>query len=248
MKIYILASGSKGNSTLIVNDNHLLLIDLGLSHKRLIEKLDEIGYSFEQIEAFIFTHDHTDHIGGVDKNVDLSKCYTAKGNLDIPCENELRYYQSYKIASFDITVLPTSHDATNPIGFIIKDQNESLMYMTDTGYVSSANFEYMKDATYYIIESNHDYKMLMQTKRPESLKLRIISDYGHLCNEDSAEVISHLVGNNTKSIILAHLSEEANTPEKALAVYKNIFARNMVSLENINLQCANQWETLKVGE
>ncbi len=249
MKIYVLASGSKGNCTLVCNDEHSIIIDIGISNRKLVNKLNEVSLSLDDIDAFLFTHDHCDHISGVDKHIDRTKCYCAKGTLDdIPIINELKHYETYQIAGFKITILPTSHDAKNPIGFIIEDKHEKLTYMTDTGYISSKNLEYMENSSYYIIESNHDYKMLMNTDRPENLKKRIASDYGHLSNDDSAECISHIVGNKTRTIVLAHLSQEANTPELALITYHNTFKRNNVSLDNIKIICATQNDTLIVKE
>ena len=106
----------------------------------------------------------------------------------------------------------------------------------------------MKNADYYIIESNHNIKKLHQTNRPAHLKLRILSDQGHLNNEASAIYMTELVGPKTKEIILAHLSEEANTPELALAAYKKIFQKSHISLEGINLHCASQREIVLGGK
>lgn len=248
MRFYVFASGSKGNSTLVVSKGKCILIDLGINYKSLCSKLSETPYSLDDIKAILFTHDHIDHIGGISNKIDIHKCYCAKGTLDIDASNELSHYGVYYIGGFKITVLPTSHDAKNPIGFVIEDDGEKLVYMTDTGYVSTKNFEYMKNADHYIMESNYNYKMLMQTNRPESLKLRIIGDSGHLSNEDSAVTLCQLVGEKTKNICLAHISREANTQELALETCRKIFDKYNVSLNNINLMAADQFITLKFGE
>ena len=248
MKFYIFASGSKGNCTLISSNGKTLIIDMGITHKNFIEKLENTPFKFDDINAYLFTHDHNDHIGGVCKKINKEYCYCALGTLDIPLKNELIHYETYEINGFKITVLPTSHDAKNPIGFVIDDGNEKLVYMTDTGYISTKNFEYMRNANHYIIESNYNYKMLMQTSRPESLKLRIVGDCGHLSNEESAATICQLIGDKTQNICLAHISQEANTKELALETYRNIFRKYDVSLENINLFTADQYETVIFGE
>ncbi|MGM9858042.1 MAG: MBL fold metallo-hydrolase [Bacilli bacterium] len=248
MRFYVLASGSKGNATLVVSQDKCILIDLGITYKCLCSKLSEISYSINDIHAILFTHDHADHIGGVCNKIDMKKCYCAKGTLEIDASNELSHYGVYNIDGFKITILPTSHDAINPVGFVIEADGEKLVYMTDTGYVSTRNFEYMKNADHYIMESNYNYKMLMQTNRPESLKLRIIGDSGHLSNEDSAATLCQLVGEKTKNICLAHISREANTKDLALETCRSIFNKYNVSLEHINLIAADQFITLTFGE
>ena len=102
--------------------------------------------------------------------------------------------------------------------------------MTDTGFISEKNLEVMRNADYYIIESNHNIKMLLQTNRPAELKQRILSDFGHLSNEDSALYMSELIGDKTKEIALAHISEEANYNEKALGTYLRILKERIVDI------------------
>ena len=140
---------------------------------------------FNDIEALLLTHDHNDHTKEASYFMP-SKIFCAKGTYEIPSENELEIYESYFIAGFKITVLATSHDATNPVGFILEADDEKLVYMTDTGYVSEKNMELMKNPDYLCIESNHNVKMLFETNRPAVLIKRIIGDFGHLSNEDSA--------------------------------------------------------------
>ena len=104
----------------------------------------------------------------------------------------------------------------------------------------------IKNKTYYIIESNHDVEMLLNSSRPEILKKRILSYEGHLSNEDSAFYMSHLIGEKTKRIVLAHLSEECNTPEKALRTYYDVFNYQNIDVNNIDIKCANQHEVVKL--
>ena len=106
---------------------------------------------------------------------------------------------------------------------MIKGYQETILYMTDTGYVSQKNMKYIDNLDYYIFESNHDVEMLMATKRPLFLKNRIYGDEGHLNNEYSANIMAQVIGNKTKEICLAHLSQEANTKEKALETYHQVF-------------------------
>ncbi len=120
--------------------------------------------------------------------------------------------------------------------------------MTDTGKVLSKSLAKMKNADYYVIESNHDVDMLMATNRPWFLKQRILSNKGHLSNEQSATVMTKCVGSKTKQIILAHLSEEANDPNVALETYKKVFENAKISTENLEIFCANQHYLVEGGE
>ena len=119
--------------------------------------------------------------------------------------------------------------------------------MTDTGVFLEENIPLVKNPTYLIIESNHDIKMLLATKRTFELKQRILGEYGHLCNEDSAVASISIIGENTKEITLAHLSEEANTPETALEAYEKIFAHFHINKDKYLIRCANQWKSLSGG-
>ena len=152
------------------------------------------------------------------------------------------------VEHFTITPIEASHDAENTLGDVIKNKNEKLVYLTDTGMISEKSLSKMKNADYYIIESNHNIRKLHQTNRPASLKLRILSDTGHLSNEASAIYMTELVGSKTKEIILAHLSEEANDPELALKAYRKIFQKAHIDLEKINLHCASQREIVEGGK
>lgn len=247
MEIYILASGSKGNATIVKNKNELILIDMGITLTRLRNELATLNHEVKDIGAVLFTHEHTDHASGVNffnENI----VFATKGTLKKRKHNLLVPYQKTHIMNFSITPLSISHDATMPVGFIIESENEKLVYMTDTGAISEKNLELMKNATYYIIESNHNIKMLLQTNRPAVLKHRILSDVGHLSNEDSALYMSEVIGEQTKEIILAHLSEEANDPEIALKTYERIFRQKFINLENIRLHYAKQWSMTKGGK
>ena len=248
MKFYVLASGSQGNSTFIDFNGVGVLIDCGISKRQLTKCMNECGYELSQIDYVLLTHDHSDH----NKNIhifDSSKVYAPEGCMD--CLEDNHYLKPYEILSFNgFTMIPlkTSHDATNSLGFEFICDEERLIYMTDTGYVSSKNATYMMDADYYIIESNHDVNMLMNTNRPMSLKNRILSDKGHLSNLDSANLMSRLIGGQTKEIVLAHLSQEANTEELALQTYKHVFSEQDKSLDCIQLKVAKQKEIVAGGK
>lgn len=245
MYFHIIASGSKGNACVVIYKQTSILIDMGVSFERLKEGLAEIDLKPENLSAAIFTHDHSDHIKSI-KFLSPKIMYGLKGTLP-SLANEVKLFKPFNIQEFTITPIKVSHDATNPCGYLLQAGNESLVYMTDTGFFCEDNLPIIKNPTYLIIESNHDIQMLLKTNRTYELKTRILSEVGHLCNEDSAIAACEIIGDNTKEIVLAHLSEEANTPEMALEAYKKIFKHFNIPFEKYNIRCANQWTSLTGG-
>lgn len=247
MRYYVFESGSKGNCTLIAANSRYLLIDNGLTVKKFKAYLSSINVTIDEIPTVLVTHSHADHVAGL-KAFSPSCIYSSKSTYPLIDEyHELIPYHQYHLNGFTVTVLPTSHDATGSIGFIIEDDEEKLVYITDTGYIYEKVLDYIKDADYYIFESNHNVRMQLQTGRPQYLIDRIIGDYGHLSNEDSALYLSEVIGKNTKEIILAHLSEEANTPEVAIETFHKIMAKKGRNVSSINVRCAKQKEMVAGG-
>lgn len=248
MKFYVLESGSKGNCTLITSNGHTIMIDNGLSKKKIISKLQEINYTLEDVEALLLTHSHTDHIAGIsvfsDEIIYATKFTYKNTNVD----HQLVPFKEYEIAGFKITCVPTSHDSQGSCGFIIKDNKDTLVYITDTGYIYERVVDMINDATYYIFESNHNVRMLMNTDRPQHLKKRIMGDYGHLSNIDSANYLCDVVGEHTKEIVLAHLSEEANSVDQAMIDLVEVFEERGVDNNKYLIRCASQTKTLVGGE
>ena len=246
MEFHILASGSKGNSTFIYDEGVGILIDCGITRKQLLYKLNSLGFQENNINYVLLTHDHYDHNKNI-KVFDYNICYCGKGCIKgIDVSQEVEPYQVFNLSHYKIFPLSISHDATSPLAFVIEGKNEKLLYMTDTGYVSQKNRQYIANLDYYIIESNHDVEMLMATNRPYFLKRRIQGDNGHLDNIYSARLMVELIGERTKEIVLAHLSEEANSEEKALETYRNIFNDNNIDFDNIKV--ANQVNVVSGGK
>lgn len=246
MYFHIIASGSKGNATVVVINKTRILIDMGISFTRLQDGLKEINLEVKDLDAAIFTHDHTDHISGL-RFLPVKKCYSLEGNLPSLC-NVVEMNKPFFIKEVKITPVKTSHDATNPCGFLIENGDEKLVYLTDTGYIPEDTFEACTNPDYLLIECNHDISMLMKTDRPELLKERIMSDHGHLCNEDSAFASIRIMGEKTKEIVLMHISEEANTPEVALKAYEEIFSLKGINIQSVKISVANQWKSLTGGQ
>lgn len=247
MKLIVVESGSKGNATLVIDEGRILLIDMGVTLTSLKNALSTINKTPLDIDAVLVTHNHVDHVKGM-KYIEPCPIYCVPGVYQSRNTNDITPYEKFMIEHFAITPIRASHDAINTVGFVIKNKNEKLVYLTDTGMIPDRSLSKMKNADYYIIEANHNIKKLHQTNRPASLKLRILSDEGHLSNEASAIYMSELVGKNTKEIILAHLSEEANTPELALKAYTKVFNKCHIDLEKINLHCASQREMVFGGK
>lgn len=219
MKVCVLSSGSKGNTTYIETDNCRILIDAGNTSKYIKEKLEDLGVQPSMLDAILITHTHSDHIKGL-------KLFAGKYDIPVYITNimleTLNYLNNYVILEdeFDIkdmhiNTIKTSHDAPDSRGYIISNNGKSLVYITDTGYINRKYFDILKNRSIYIMESNHDVEMLTNGKYPFLLKQRILSDKGHLSNYDSAKYLSSFIGNNTKYIFLAHLSEDNNTKELA---------------------------------
>lgn len=241
----IISSGSKGNASVVVYKKTVILIDMGISFERLKEGLKEVNLSESDITGAIFTHEHSDHVAGI-RFLSPKIMYGLQGTLPSLC-NVVEVNQPFIVGNFKITPFATSHDAVNPCGYLLEAGEEKMVYMTDTGVFLEENLPLIKNPTYLVIESNHDIKMLLQTKRTYELKNRILSDVGHLCNEDSAIAAVQIIGNNTKEIILAHLSEEANTPELALEAYNKIFKHFHINPNDYLIRCANQHHSLIGG-
>ncbi len=217
MQFHVLASGSKGNCCVIMNHDTKIVIDCGSTQKYLKECFKNISCDIASLDACLITHTHSDHISCL-KLFQHLPIYIEEDlgivNQRRICENEV-----FEINSFKIQTIRLSHD--HPcLGYIIEDAFEKMVYITDTGYLKEQHYERIKDADYYVFESNHDLKMLIQSKRPEYVKNRIRSANGHLCNEDSAKHLKKCITERTKQIVLAHISEEANTKEKALEVVR----------------------------
>ena len=234
MKVKVIASGSKGNCTLIQTNKIKILIDIGIGYQQLASELEKINLEPQNIDAILITHTHSDHIKGLPALVKKTnlKVYMLEEMepeliKKIP-ENNLHLYSNpLMLEDLTINLIRISHDVAG-VGFIIEHNGHSLVYITDTGYINRKYIPLMKNKDLYIIESNHDEEMVMEGPYPYILKQRVLSDKGHLSNHTTAEYLLETVGNNTKQIILAHISENNNTEELALNTTKDLLAENSI--------------------
>ena len=253
MLVSVLASGSKGNSTLIQTKTANFLIDAGSNAKNINEKLKENNLTLNDINYILISHTHADHTSALKV---ITNKYKPTIILSEPMYNDLPFLKDYDNVMFlkdnlildnvVIENIKTSHDASDSRGYIITEGSSSVVQITDTGYLNQKYFEKLKNKNLYIMESNHNLEMLMNGRYPKWLKARVASDVGHLSNESSAFYLSKLIGNNTKKVILAHLSEENNTPEIALETLKKELLQN--NIEFTNFEAAKQNEKTEAIE
>lgn len=229
------ASGSSGNCYLVSTDTTQLLIDTGITGKKIFEGLSKCGLEPDDLDGILITHEHTDHIKSVrivSKKAVNALVYASQGTLDavsdkISSEKSFTVDALSAISIGDIEVSPftLSHDAAEPLGFSLMHEGRRITIVTDTGCITGDAFDYLVNSDLYVLEANHEKNILLMGSYPYSLKRRILGDEGHLSNESAAEIIIRALGERTKEeipkIALAHLSRENNTPRQAYLTIKS---------------------------
>lgn len=233
MELCALSSGSRGNATLIRDGNNALLVDNGLSLSALIGRMESRDIDPRDVKGILVTHEHIDHIKGIfsfakkfDTPIFLSE-YIAdgiieraeSGGLDIREIDET----GFSFAGFDIEPFRVPHDALYTVGYRVSKGKESVGVATDIGVMTDNILKSLSPCNLVMLESNHDTDMLMNGRYPYKLKIRIRSDKGHLSNNECADTLLKLRERGVKKFILAHLSEDNNSPEIAFDAVKSVF-------------------------
>lgn len=242
LKFCVLASGSKGNSTYLSSNYTNMLIDVGLTSSNIDKKLLDLNIEPKTITSILLTHTHADHINGLkvflkkyNPKLYLTDKMYDELSISFPITNYEIINGDFDIGDIHVDIIKTSHDAADSNGYIFTSSSSSLVYITDTGYINCRYFEKLRNKNAYIMESNHDVKLLMNGKYPYYLKQRVLSDKGHLSNEDSSYYLSEFIGANTSTIVLIHLSKENNTNEIALNTLNKILSSKNKKVDNIVL-------------
>jgi len=241
MKVSSLASGSSGNCYYVENGNDALLVDAGISCKQIWEKIGEVGGDVNKVKGIFITHEHGDHIKGVDVfarkfNVPIftprkiAENFFLCSNPDLI--NPIKKDEHLKLGSLNIQAFPKSHDAVDPVSYTIEN-GKKLSIITDIGFISDNVKDFISDSDFLIIESNHDKNMLLEGPYPWFLKNRINSDRGHLSNVDSAVGVLQYAQPHLKNLMLAHLSQTNNTPNLAYNFFKNVLKDSRALTPNL---------------
>ena len=226
MRYVSFASGSSGNCGLLMGGGVSLLVDAGISLKRIRACLADEGLELKDLSAVLVTHEHSDHVAGaamLSKYTELPMLMsggTARAILrQIRCREEsLRTVDAgvpFTLGELSITAFETSHDAAQPFGFRVEGETGALAIVTDLGYVTRGVREAVEGCTAAVVEANYDLDMLRWGPYPLNLKRRIQGNFGHLDNRDAAELCAQLAEKGAKQLLLAHLSKENNLPALA---------------------------------
>lgn len=239
-----LSSGSSGNCYYIGNEFHGILIDAGISATSIRKFLKGMDISMETIMGVLITHNHTDHIKGLEVLIRRNSLpafttrkiwksiLTPKSKIYSDSIREIPLQETFHLAGFDIEAFPVSHDAPETIGFHISAGGKKITIATDLGHISSTVAPYITEANLLVIESNYDEEMLMNGGYPPYLKTRILSDHGHLGNHQTSVLLADILNDNLTHVCLAHLSKNNNTPEKALKTLQNTFLERGIKLND----------------
>jgi phosphoribosyl 1,2-cyclic phosphodiesterase len=264
LRFTVLSSGSTGNATVVTTDSATVLVDAGLSGKRIDELMKEREISGHDLDALFVTHEHSDHIKGLGafaRKYSLpvyanEKTWGAMARTigEIP-EEKRRIMPSdsvMEIADLRVESYAISHDAAEPVGYCFYADGAKLSLATDLGYVSDKVMRQLQDSDVMVLESNHDINMLRMGRYPWNIKRRILGDTGHLSNEAAGEALSTLLTGKLRRVYLAHLSQEHNQMDLAKLTVNTVledngifYQRNEFSLCDTYCDRPTLWDIVK---
>lgn len=261
LKFCSFASGSSGNCYLVKSDETAILIDAGISGKRILEGLEYTQTPREMVSAILVTHEHIDHVQSLPvmtKRIPDVQIYANEATWDQierPVPEEYRSFfttgEEFEIGDLVIRPFPVSHDAAEPVGFSIYGDGQQISICTDSGYITEEIYEEIRAADLLLLEANHEKEMLLFGRYPYPLKQRILGDEGHLSNLTCGECLCRIVAEEPKKrqILLGHLSHENNTPEVAMqAIVNTLEEERIFTGDELRIEVAMRDSMSKIYE
>ena len=247
-----LYSGSSGNSLFIETQNTKLLVDAGVSSKKIETALNDINVDPTTLDGILITHEHTDHVQGLgtlSKKFDLP-VFVNQETLDaMPKQRDkiadkniktFKVTDKFEIGDLEIKPFSIPHDAVNPCGFNIWKDNKKISIATDIGHMTNPILKNLEESLFIMLEANYDPEVLRCSSYPFTLKSRIAGPTGHLPNEMAGKTISHLLKSGLKNAMLGHLSKESNFPELAYQTVMDELISNNYKENSIQLSVASR--------
>lgn len=243
LRFSVLASGSTGNAFYIESNKEKLLVDAGLSGKQLDRLFSQVDVDPRELSGILVTHEHSDHVKGlgiIARKYNLPIYANAKtwkameksiGKLTVDQKFHFNMEETKTFGDIDVESFGVSHDAAEPMFYTFRNAGKKVALVTDLGYVSERIKKTIEGADAYIFEANHDVSMLRMGRYPWSVKQRILGDSGHVSNEDSGLALSEVIGNDTKRIYLAHLSQDNNMKDLARMSVGNILTERGIEID-----------------
>lgn len=253
MEIFVLGSGSSGNTTIVRTSSTVLLVDAGLSAKKTLTRLASVGLSPADISAVLLTHEHGDHTNGLPVLLNHLRCeiYATRLTQEEVAGSDPRNAKagwrlfssgsSFEIGDFQVNAFSVPHDAADPVGFCFRAGQLSLGVVTDLGHANSSVVHHLSGVDALFVEANHDEEMLRaDNKRPMQIKQRIMSPHGHLSNRAAGELAQKISTEKLTRVVLGHLSRDCNTSELAIETVQ----RHLCNNRTVTVSCAQQDDIL----
>lgn len=251
VRLTVLGSGSSGNCAVVSTGRTTLLVDAGLSAKQICVRLEAAGYTLDQLDGILLTHEHQDHTNGLEvlsSKRTLPLYATALTRETLQGSLKFRNSPTWRLmttgSAFDfqdlrIECFPVPHDAVDPVGFVIADEESRLGLLSDVGFVTNLIKDRLKGADSLFVEANYDAQLLeADTKRPWATKQRISSRHGHLSNDQAAELIESVAHAGLHHVVLGHLSDDCNDPDRATQRIQESLHR--IGIKDTKVQCAQR--------